>query len=164
MERPSSIRCGIKPEICPSYFALSIKVANISTTRLKSNGNSRSPYLKPFFVSKNLPTPSFTLMPTLPFEKNDLIHLHHFSLKPFDLKVCWRKDQLILSYAFSKSSFRIAPFILFLWSSCMVSCKNDHTSKIYLPGMKADWLCRTILSAIPINLLAITFLKILKLH
>jgi hypothetical protein len=49
---------------------------------------------------KNLPTSSFTLTPTLPFQMNGSIHLHHFPVKPFILKVFWRKDQLTLSYAF----------------------------------------------------------------
>ena len=48
---------------------------------------------------ENLPTSSFTLMPTLPFETNDSIPR---PLAPFfcsNLKVRRRKDQLTLSYA-----------------------------------------------------------------
>jgi hypothetical protein len=43
--------------------------------------------------------------------RNSFIHAHHFSVRPFILNVCCRNGQFTLSYTFSKSNFRITPFI-----------------------------------------------------
>ena len=114
MDMPPSTRCGIRSEIYPSCFALSIKIANISATKLKSKGDNGSPYLKPFFVWKYLPTSSLNLIATLPFVTKASIQEHHSSGKPFIRRVCWRKFHLTLSYAFSKSSFKITPLSFFI--------------------------------------------------
>jgi hypothetical protein len=45
--------------------------------------------------------------------RNSFIHAHHFSVRPFILNVCCRNGQFTLSYTFSKSNFRITPFIFF---------------------------------------------------
>ena len=47
-ESPPSTKCGTTPDICPFSLALQMRIANISTTILKSKGDSGSPCLTPF--------------------------------------------------------------------------------------------------------------------
>jgi hypothetical protein len=55
-----------------------------------------------------------------PSVKED-IDLHHVGGKPFILKVYCTKGQLILSYGFSKSNFKISAFCFFLCVHFMYS-------------------------------------------
>jgi hypothetical protein len=50
MDKPSSVNSGITPVICPSNLALFIKTTSMSTTILKSKGDSGSPCLTPLLV------------------------------------------------------------------------------------------------------------------
>jgi hypothetical protein len=50
IEIPSLTRCDTTPEICASSLALFIKMANMSVTKLKSNGDNGSPCRRPFLV------------------------------------------------------------------------------------------------------------------
>jgi len=139
IERPSSTRCGTTPLTLLLDLALRIRVAQMSSTKLNKIGDKGSPCLTPFLVSKKFPTSSFTLMFTLPPLMIWSIQLHHIGGKPFILKVCWRKDHLTLSKAFSQSSFKITPSNLFLCILWMVSCRITTPSKIFLSFMKDDW-------------------------
>jgi hypothetical protein len=104
-----------------------------------------------------------TLIPTLPLVTTCSIHEHHLEEKPFILRTCCKKGHFTLSYAFSKSSFRMTPLFFFLCISWIASCKIIIPSKIYLPGKKVVWEGRITLSATNVTILARTLVKILKL-
>jgi hypothetical protein len=66
IDKPSSVRFGITPFVCPSDLALLIKTASVSTTIINSKGDKGSPCLTSFFVWKFWSTISFTFIPTPP--------------------------------------------------------------------------------------------------
>ena len=90
--RPST-RCGTRPEICPCCFALSIKIAIISATKLNAKATMDLPIstLEPFSVWIYLLMSSLTLISTLPFVTKASIQKHHSSGKSFIYRVCWTK-------------------------------------------------------------------------
>jgi hypothetical protein len=144
-------------------LALLIRIANISTTILKRIGDKWSPCQTPFFVWKFWPTASLIFIPTWPPSIKDATHLRHVGEKPFILKVCYTKDQLILSYVFSKSILNMMPFYFFLCISCMVSCNTITPSMMFLPGIKVVCDGLIVFCAIIVTLFVPTFVKILKL-
>jgi len=102
-------------------------------------------------------------MATLPPVTKLWTHARQVSEKPFIRRVCWRKDQLTLSYAFSKSILTITPFSFFRCSSWTVSWRMTTPSKIFLPCIKAVWVGRTTWSATELSLMVAAFVNILKL-
>jgi hypothetical protein len=155
---------GITPDICYSSLALFIRIAKISTTILNRIGDNGSPCLNPFlFQSFGLPDHFLSFISTCPPSVKDNIHLHQVGEKPFVRRVCCKEDQLILSYAFSKSIFKIIPLFFFLCIPCMVSCDTMTPSIMFLPGKKAVWDGLMTFSAIWVTLFVATLIKIFKL-
>lgn len=75
----------------------------------------------------------------------DDIQALHLWPKPIPCNVCNRKFQLTVSKTFSKSSFKITPFVCFFWILCNISLVIKIESAICLPFINAD--CFSAMSA-----------------
>jgi hypothetical protein len=93
----------------------------------------------PLFCLKVLPNLIINLNTHMTPSMKDTIHLHHVREKPFILKVCYTKDQLILSYIFSKLILKIIPFCFILCILCIVLYNTITHSIIFLPDKKTIW-------------------------
>lgn len=108
-----------KPEEIECFMTAS----KLSTTRMKRSGESGHPCFRPLNILKLEPGEPLTMQKILEEESHSKTHKIHSSGRPLALINFKRNDQLTLSKAFSKSSFRMKDSVL---SSKMLGMTFDE--------------------------------------
>jgi hypothetical protein len=125
-------------------------------TRIKSIGESRSPWCSPLLCEMKSPGTPFSIICVEEVASNPLIISHQLVPKPNFLMTSRRKAQETESNAFEMSSLRSKQGYFCWWRNRAVCCTNIKLSWMNRFLMKADRFRDTITCILPTNILAKT--------